>query len=104
MIGRLWRGWTTPENADAYEELFREQVHPELRDIDGFVEAYVLRRDTEDEEEVEIKTITLFESMEAIEAFAEADPTVAHVTPEAKQLLSRFEEAVVHYDVAIAPE
>src|SRR5215212_4322512 len=80
----------------------RERVLPGLRDIDGFVDAYVLRRDSEDE--VEITTITLFASMESIRAFAGEDPSRAHVTPEARRLLSRFEETVVHHDVAIAPQ
>jgi len=26
MIARIWRGWTTPENADAYEALLRTTV------------------------------------------------------------------------------
>jgi hypothetical protein len=26
MICRLWHGWTTPANADAYEQLLREEV------------------------------------------------------------------------------
>ncbi len=101
MITRLWKGWATAENARAYEELFRDRILPGLHAIDGFVGAYVLRRDTEDG--VEIATITLFESMEAIRAFAGIDPTAAHVAPEARRLLSRFEETVVHYDVALAP-
>ena len=25
---RLWRGWTTPENADGYEELIRATIFP----------------------------------------------------------------------------
>jgi hypothetical protein len=28
MICRLWRGWTTPENADAYERVVRSEVIP----------------------------------------------------------------------------
>ena len=102
MIGRFWRGWADVENARAYEELFRERILPELRDIDGFVGAYVLRNDLEDE--VEILTITLFESMEDVGAFAGEDPHKAHVTPEARRLLSRFEDTVIHYDVLIAPQ
>ena len=102
MIGRLWWGWATAENARAYEELFREHILPGLRDIDGFVDAYVLRKDLEDE--VQITTITLFESTEAIRAFAGEDLTKAHVTPEARRLLSRFEDTVVHHDVVIAPQ
>ncbi len=100
MIGRLWRGWATEDNARAYEKLFREHILTELCRIDGFTGAYVLLRDAEDE--VEVATITMFESMEAIIAFAGSDPTAAHVTPEARRLLSRFEDTVVHYDVAIS--
>ena len=100
MIGRLWKGWATDENARAYEKLFRERILPELRGIEGFAGAYVLRRDTEDE--VEIAAITLFESMEAIRAFAGSDPTAAHVTSEARHLLSRFEDTVTHYDVVLS--
>jgi len=37
MICRLWRGWTTHQNADAYERIVREQVIPgiEARRIPG---------------------------------------------------------------------
>ena len=31
MICRLWRGWTTPENADAYERIVRTEVIPASR-------------------------------------------------------------------------
>ncbi len=68
MIGRFWRGWATAQHARAYEELFRTSILPGLRHIDGFAGAYVLRRDAEGE--VEIMTITLFESQQAIQAFA----------------------------------
>jgi len=26
MIGRIWYGWTAPENADAYESLLRDEI------------------------------------------------------------------------------
>ena len=26
MISRIWHGWTTPANADAYEALLREEI------------------------------------------------------------------------------
>lgn len=51
--------------------------------------------------EVEIRMITLFDSMEAIEAIAGTDPTVTRVTPKAKRLLSRFEETVSHCETAL---
>jgi hypothetical protein len=31
MIARLWRGWTAPENADAYERLLLSKVEPIAR-------------------------------------------------------------------------
>jgi heme-degrading monooxygenase HmoA len=100
LIARLWRGWATVENARAYEELFRAHILPGLHAIDGFAGAHVLRRDGE--HAAEITTITFFASMEAVRAFAGDDPTMAHVTPEARRLLTRFEETVTHYDVALS--
>ena len=37
MICRVWRGWTTPQNADAYESVVRGDVIPgiEERKIPG---------------------------------------------------------------------
>jgi antibiotic biosynthesis monooxygenase (ABM) superfamily enzyme len=56
----MWRGWTAPENADAYERFLLEQLFPAMRDIPGFVRAEVLRRD--DGDEVAFVTLTRFES------------------------------------------
>ena len=28
MITRLWRGWTTPDKATAYENLLRSEIFP----------------------------------------------------------------------------
>jgi heme-degrading monooxygenase HmoA len=101
MIGRFWRGWATRQHAQAYEELFRTSILPGLQRIDGFAGAYVLRKDAG--EEVELMTITLFESLEAIRVFAGNEPTLANVTPEARRLLTHFERTVTHYEVALAP-
>ena len=101
MIARFWRGWATPQHAQAYEELFRTSILPGMQRIDGFAGAYVLRKDAG--EEVELMTITLFESLEAIRVFAGNEPTLAHVTPEARRLLTHFEHTVTHYEVALAP-
>ena len=56
-VKRIWRGWTTPENADAYQTLLREVVKPgiEAKDIPGYHSLQLLRRDLE--EEVESMTI-----------------------------------------------
>ncbi|MDQ3696389.1 MAG: antibiotic biosynthesis monooxygenase [Chloroflexota bacterium] len=101
MIARQWRGWTTTEHADAYEALIRETIFPKLQRIEGARGGYLLRRDTGDG--VELVTITLFDSMAAIRRFAGVDAEVAVVSPEARQLLTRFDDRVAHYEVVAEP-
>ena len=102
MIGRIWHGWTTPENADAYESLLRSEVLPGIHRVDGFLGAHLLRRDAG--AEVEFVTLTLFASLDAVRAFAGEDYETAVVPPEARQLLARFDERSAHYEVVAAPE
>ena len=101
MIARLWRGWTSIENAEAYEKLLREQVLPGLRQIDGYRGGYILRQEGNDE--VEFVVMNLFESLEAVRAFAGPDYTVPVFDPEARQLLSKIEPLARHYEVKTTP-
>jgi hypothetical protein len=101
MIARLWKGWTTPENADAYERLLREKVLPDLQHIDGYRGGYVLRQDGSDE--VEFAVLNLFDSLEAVQAFAGPDYTVPVFEPEARLLLSKVEPIARHYEVKATP-
>ncbi len=101
MIGRLWRGWTTTENADAYEELLRTRILPGIHRVDGYRGAYLLRRDVD--EGVEFTTLTFFESMDAVRAFAGEEYEVAVVPPEARQLLTRFDERSALHEVVEGP-
>jgi heme-degrading monooxygenase HmoA len=97
MIERVWRGWITREKADAYSDFLRDTFLPSAHSIPGYRGARVLRRDVADE--VEFMTITHFESMDAIRAFAGDAPDRAHVAPEAQQLLSRWDERVSHFEI-----
>ena len=101
MIGRLWHGWTTHENADAYEALLRREVLPGIHRVPGYRGAYLLRRDAGPE--VEFVTMTLFESWDAVREFAGADYEAAVVPPAARALLARFDARSVHYDVLHQP-
>jgi len=71
MIARIWRGWTKAENADAYEKLLQEVVYPGLQTIAGYRGGYILRQDKQDESE--FATVNLFESLDAVKAFAGED-------------------------------
>jgi len=101
MIARVWRGWTSIENADAYERLLREQVLPGLQRIDGYRGGYILRQEGTDE--VEFVVMNLFESLEAVRAFAGPEYTVPVFEPEARQLLSKVEPVARHYEVKTTP-
>jgi heme-degrading monooxygenase HmoA len=102
MIARLWHGWTTRENACAYEQLLQTKVLPGIHRVAGYQGAYLMRRDVE--EGVEFVTLTLFDSMEAVRAFAGADYPVAVVPPEARKLLARFDARSAHYETVTEPE
>ena len=101
MIARVWRGWTRIENADAYERLLREVVYPGLHSINGYQGGYILRQDGE--EEAEFVTVNLFESLDAVKAFAGSDYEAPVFEPEARRLLSRVEPIARHYEVKKAP-
>ena len=101
MIARLWRGWTTLENANAYEKLLRERVLPGLQRIDGYRGGYILRQEGSDE--VEFVVMNLFDSLEAVRAFAGPDYTVPVFEPEARQLLAKVEPVARHYEVKTTP-
>ena len=102
MIARLWRGWTSRENADAYERLLQERVLPGLKRLDGYRGGYILRQ--ESNEEVEFVVMNLFESLEAVQAFAGPEYTVPVFEPEARQLLSKVEPIARHYEIKTTPE
>ncbi len=99
MICRLWRGWTTPEDAEAYERTVRGEVIPgiEAGRIAGFRHIDLMRRD--DGGEVEIVTLMWFDRMEAIKAFVGEDHEVAHVPDAARSVLARFDARVAHFEV-----
>ena len=99
MICRLWRGWTTLENADAYETIVRGEVIPgiEARHIPGFRHIDLMRREAGDE--IEFQTLMWFDSLDAIRAFVGEDYSVSHVPDAARSVLTRFDDRAAHYEV-----
>lgn len=99
MIARIWHGWTTHENAPAYEHLLRTEVFPsiEKKQVAGYRKISLLKK--MEENEVAFITIMLFDSIEAVKDFVGEDFETAYVPPKARQLLSSFDERVLHYEV-----
>jgi heme-degrading monooxygenase HmoA len=99
LICRIWHGWTTPENAEAYDALLREEIFQGIsaRKLDGYLGIDLLRRELSGIDE--FVTIMWFESLDAVRAFAGNDYERAVVPPAARKLLLRFDERSAHYDV-----
>ncbi|HSB64000.1 MAG TPA: antibiotic biosynthesis monooxygenase [Thermoanaerobaculia bacterium] len=103
MISRIWHGWTTRENAAAYEELLESEILPGIaeRKIRGLMGVHLLKREVP--EGVEFVTIMWFESVAAVREFAGQDYEVAVVPDEARRLLARFDARSAHYETLLSP-
>src|SRR4051794_18695345 len=99
MIARVWHGWTSPENADRYEDLLRSTIFPGIRarGIESLERIELFRRPLG--EEVEFVTVMWFESLEAVKAFAGEGWERSVVPPAARAVLARFDERAQHYEV-----
>ncbi|HTP10255.1 MAG TPA: antibiotic biosynthesis monooxygenase [Anaerolineae bacterium] len=99
MLIRIWHGWTTPDNADTYEALLKEEIFVgiENRRIAGFHSIQLLRREAG--AEVEFVTIMRFDSLAAVREFAGDDYEVAVVPPKARAVLAHFDDRSQHYDL-----
>lgn len=97
-IVRAWHGWTDPGNAETYEEfLAGEDGLLETLDVEGYLGYDLLRREAGSE--VEFVTQMRFTDDGAVEAFAGENYEQAHVPDEARELLSRWEDEAVHYEL-----
>jgi hypothetical protein len=85
MVGRIWHGYTTPENADAYFSVLKSEVLPGIAamKIPGY----------------KFITIMWFESLENVKSFTGEDYEVAHVPTNARNVLKRFDARSQHYDL-----
>jgi antibiotic biosynthesis monooxygenase (ABM) superfamily enzyme len=101
MIKRIWHGWTTPANADAYEQLLKDEIFVGIgnRRISGYRGIQLLRRNVG--KEVEFVTIMTFDSLESVREFAGKDYEAAVVPKEARALLSHFDQRSQHYEVRV---
>ncbi len=98
MITRIWHGYTSRENARAYEELLKTEVFIEIKNkqVEGYKGIQLLRRELNDE--VEFITIMQFTSLDAVKAFAGEEYEKSYVPAAARRILKRFDEKAQHYD------
>lgn len=98
MIARLWSARTTPALSTKYMEHFWQSVAPVLRKVPGYRSASVMVRTQGDH--VEVLVITVWESYQAVDAFAGPNRDTAVVDSDAAALLTDYDRRVRHYEIA----
>jgi heme-degrading monooxygenase HmoA len=97
MIVRTWHGRAPLANPSAYPRYFIDHVLPQLKRIDGFLGATLLRQQRA--HDIEFAVETRWASMDAIRAFAGANLDRAVVEAEAETILADYDRKVRHYEV-----
>ena len=97
MIARIWRGVVRAADADAYVTYINETGIAEYLQTPGNRGAWMLRRD--DGDRTEFITYSLWDSLDAIRAFAGDDIEAAVYYPEDERFLIEQDDRVKHYEV-----
>ncbi|MBO6510256.1 MAG: antibiotic biosynthesis monooxygenase [Roseibium sp.] len=99
MIKRVWHGWTTPENADAYFRILTNEVIPgiETKKMEGFRSIEVLRRELKTG--TEFCTVMTFETLDNIIALHGEDYERSYVPDAAQKVLSRWDQTAQHFEI-----
>jgi heme-degrading monooxygenase HmoA len=97
MIARIWRGITPAEISDAYAKFLHTKGLEDYKATPGNRGIQVLHRIVGDR--AEFVLITLWDSMDAIRAFAGDDPEKAVYYPEDDDFLIDRELNVAHYEI-----
>jgi heme-degrading monooxygenase HmoA len=97
VIARIWRGAVRAEDGDAYADYIRETGLAGYAATPGNRGAWMLRRDVGDR--TEFVTFTLWESLDAVKAFAGDDYETAVYYPEDDRYLVERDDKCAHYEV-----
>ncbi len=97
MIIRMWHGRVNRNDARAYREFLKQRAIPDYQSVKGNIDVKILERREEDA--THFITMTMWESLDAIKAFAGENLERAKYYPEDKGYLLEFEATVVHYEV-----
>jgi heme-degrading monooxygenase HmoA len=96
-IVRVWRGATRRADEDAYEHYLAKTGFAEYAATPGNRGVFMSRRDVGDQ--ARICCVTLWESMDAVRAFAGDDPERAVFYPEDERFLVDRDLTVAHYTI-----
>jgi heme-degrading monooxygenase HmoA len=98
VIARIWHGRTRAADLAAYREYVERTGIPDYRATPGNRGAWLLTRVEGDV--AHIVTLSFWDSLEAVRAFAGEDVEKARYYEEDKKYLLEFEPDVTHYEVS----
>ena len=97
MIARIWKGAVAREDGDAYADYIEETGVAGYVSTPGNRGAWMLRRDAGDR--TEFLMFTLWDSLDAVKAFAGEDYETAVFYPEDDRYLVERDLESAHYEV-----
>jgi heme-degrading monooxygenase HmoA len=97
MIARIWKGAVRTSDADAYADYMRRTGLAGYVSTPGHREAWMLRRDVDDR--TEFVMFTLWDSLDAVKAFAGDDYEASVFYPEDDRYLIERDLSAAHYEV-----
>ena len=97
MIVRMWHGRTALAQAEEYTRFLNARAIPDYRGTPGTLSVHILRR--EQDGATHFITLTFWESLDSIRAFAGDQVDRAKYYPEDKNFLLEFEPTVQHWEV-----
>ena len=100
MIVRTWMAYAKPDNARAYRDHLANTVLPRLEKVPGFLGLELCQAQPRGDR-VELFVISRWESMDAVKAFAGAQPEKAVVEPAAKAVLEDYDDVAFLYEVKL---
>lgn len=98
-IIRTWKGWTTLENASAYESMLVNEVFPTVKKngVTGLEKVSISTKTKMDE--VEFFLTLQFDSLDAVKLFAGENYKYAYIPENAKRVLKRYDKTAEHYEL-----
>jgi len=98
-IARIWHGWTKKENAAKFEKVLVFEAIPSINKNkpEGLKGIQVLKLETENE--IEFTTIMWFDTIDSVKEFAGEDYETAHIDPNVKPLLLRYDKKSAHHQI-----
>ena len=103
MIARIWTGEVGRADAEVYADYIRETGFREYGETPGNRGAWLLRRD--DGDSTGFVALSMWDSLDAVRAFAGDDVEAAVLYPEDERYLLPGSSSITHYEVVdtVAP-